>query len=208
MTAEPEASAYEKHIRALLACRACPRVEGRPVTGAVSGAQVMLVGQAPGPREAAEGRPFAYTAGRTLFRWFETVGVDQESFRRRVHIGAVIRCFPGKDPKNGGDRVPDREEISRCAPHLERELLLLGPKLVIVVGTLAAQQLLGVSTLASVVGVLHRASRAGLAFDAVALPHPSGRSTWLNRPENRELLERSLQLIRHHPAFRQTVAGS
>ena len=188
---------FAAHLAALFACRACPNVAGVPVTGAVHDARVMLVGQAPGPREADERRPFAYTAGKRLFQWIaEHVGLSEDEFRRRVHIGAVIRCFPGRDPKAGGDRVPDLAEIANCAAHLDRELALLRPELVIAVGTLASRQLLGVSELAAVVGRVHRASRAGHEFDIIVLPHPSGRSTWTNKPGNRELLEKSLRLIR------------
>ena len=195
-------SRFAAHLGALRACNACPNVVGPPVTGPVRGARVMLVGQAPGPREGAEGRPFAWTAGTRLFGWFrDALGIDESEFRRRVHIGAVIRCFPGRDPKSGGDRVPDRDEIARCGEHLDREIAILRPKLIIAVGTLSAQQLLGESELKRVVGVLHRASRAGRTFDVVVLPHPSGRSTWLNKPENAQLLARSLQLIRDHPAM-------
>ncbi len=188
---------FAAHLVALFACRACPNVAGLPVTGPVHDARVMLVGQAPGPREEGEGRPFAYTAGKRLFQWIaEHVGISEEEFRRRVHIGAVIRCFPGRDPKAGGDRVPDLSEIANCAAHLDRELGLLKPSLVIAVGTLASKQLLGISELAAVVGRVHRVSRAGHEFDVIVLPHPSGRSTWTNKPGNRELLERSLKLIR------------
>jgi len=72
---------------------------------------------------------------------------------------------------------------------------------VIAVGTLAAAQLVGISQLKDAVGRLHRAERAGRKFDVVVLPHPSGRSTWLNKPENAKLLRKSLELIRKHPAF-------
>jgi uracil-DNA glycosylase len=195
-------SRFDLHLDSLFQCRACPTVAGRPVTGAVRGAKVMLVGQAPGPREEDARKPFAYTAGKRLFSWFaEHLGVSEEEFRSRVYIGAVIRCFPGRDPKAGGDRVPGPDEIARCAAHLDRELTLLRPRLVISVGTLSAMQLLGVSQLKDVVGVLHRVTRGGVTFDVVVLPHPSGRSTWTNKPENAELLRRSLQLIREHPAF-------
>ena len=188
---------FAAHLEALFSCRACPNVMGTPVTGVVPDARVMLVGQAPGPREQDAGRPFAYTAGRRLFAWFEEhVGLTEEEFRRRVQISAVIRCCPGRDPKAGGDRVPDAVEIARCAAHLDREIALLRPELVIAVGTLAAKQLLGVSELASIVGRGHRVSRAGHAFDLVVLPHPSGRSTWTNKPANRALLEKSLKLIK------------
>ena len=195
-------TAFERHLATLFSCRACPNVAGEPVTGAVAGTKVMLIGQAPGPREAIEKRPFAFTAGRRLFRWFEDIGVPEDELRRRVHIGAVIRCFPGRDPKNGGDRVPDDSEIARCGAHLDREIAILKPKLVIAVGTLAARQLAGIAELKHAVGVLHRTRRAGRSFDVVVLPHPSGRSTWLNKGENAALFERSLQLIGEHEAFR------
>jgi len=97
---------FARHLETLYACRACPNVIGEPVTGAVANARVMLVGQAPGPHEVEDRRPFAYTAGRRLFSWFAQFGVSEELFRARVHIAAVIRCFPGRDEKAGGDRVP------------------------------------------------------------------------------------------------------
>jgi uracil-DNA glycosylase len=163
---------FAAHLEALFACRACPNVMGEPVTGAVADARVMLVGQAPGPREASFGRPFAYTAGKRLFAWFEQfVGIDEETFRKRIHIAAVIRCFPGRDPKAGGDRVPDATEIANCAAHLDRELRMLRPELVIAVGTLAAKQLIGQAELKAIVGHVHRVTRAGHAFDVVVLPH-------------------------------------
>jgi uracil-DNA glycosylase len=195
--------AFARHLETLYACRACPNVVGQPVTGAVRGARVMLVGQAPGPHEEEHARPFAYTAGKRMFGWFaDVLGVSEEAFRERVHISAVIRCFPGKDLKGGGDRVPDAEEIARCGAHLDREIALLAPRLVIAVGTLASAQLVGISQLKDAVGRRHGAKRAGRRFDVVVLPHPSGRSTWLNKPENAKLLRSSLDLILDHPAFR------
>ncbi len=193
---------FEQHIEILRACRACPNVFGEPVTGAVAGARVMLVGQAPGPHEVEDRRPFAYTAGRRLFGWFaDRFGITEHELRARVHMCAVIRCFPGKDPKNGGDRVPAPVEIANCGAHLDRELRLLRPELVIAVGTLASAQLVGIAQLKDAVGRLHRAERAEVSFDVVVLPHPSGRSTWLNKKENAEMLEESLRLIGEHEAF-------
>ena len=195
----------ERHLAQLYACRACPQVEGRPVTGAVAGARVLLVGQAPGPREGDEGRPFAWTAGRRLFQWFASIGASENDVRERVYIAAVARCFPGRAAA-GGDRPPSPDEIERCGAHLDAELRILKPELVICVGTHAAGAILGQTELAAVVGRKHQATRAGHRFDAVALPHPSGRSTWLNRDENRRLFERSLALIANHAAWR-SVAG-
>ncbi len=164
----------------------------------------MLVGQAPGPHEVEDKRPFAYTAGRRLFSWFDRFGIDETEFRRHIHMCAVIRCFPGRNEKGGGDRVPDALEIANCGAHLDREIHLLAPKLIVAVGTLAARELIGESELRTVVGKLHCAKRAGKSFDVVVLPHPSGRSTWLNKSENRALLDRSLDLIAAHPAWHAT----
>lgn len=196
-------SELDRHIARLYACRACPNVVGRPVTGPVEGARILLVGQAPGPHEVEERRPFAYTAGRKLFGWFAQFGVDEKRFRESVFIAAVIRCFPGKGI-GGGDRVPDPAEIANCAPHLDAEIAMVRPSLVIAVGTLASKQLLGEAALSRVVGRVHRASRAGRTFDVIVLPHPSGRSTWLNKRAHAAMLEQSLRRIGEHEAFIET----
>jgi uracil-DNA glycosylase len=197
---------FDRHFEDLRACAACPNVQGQSVTGYVRDAGVILVGQAPGPHELIDRKPFAYTAGRRLFRWFAQIGATEVAFRERVHIGAVIRCFPGKD-RNGGDRVPDQDEIARCGVHLDRELAILKPGLVIAVGTLAAKQLVGSAVLDAIVGRVHRVKRAGRTFDVIVLPHPSGRSTWTNKPANAALLRKSLELLSEHAAWRASFAS-
>ena len=49
----------------------------------------MLIGQAPGAHEGPAGKPFAWTAGKTMFRWFGELGVDEAAFRERVYMAAV-----------------------------------------------------------------------------------------------------------------------
>lgn len=192
----------DEHLPALYACRRCPTVEGRPVTGAVAGARAMLVGQAPGPHEIEPGRPFAHTAGARLFEWFETIGWSEPEFRRHVHICAIARCFPGRTPDGRSDRLPNRREIANCSGWLDAEMEMLRPALVIAVGKLAIEELLGKGKLTDVVGRSFRAERADHQFDLVPLPHPSGRSTWLNKPDHRELLAHALELVRAHPAMK------
>ncbi|WP_437818436.1 uracil-DNA glycosylase family protein [Sorangium sp. So ce1078] len=195
--------------RELEACRACPKMIGPVVHGPAVPSRILLVGQAPGPREGSFGRPFAWTAGRTLFRWFEAaLGVREEEFRRRIYMSAVARCFPGK-AKGGGDRKPDPEEILRCRTHLEREVGILKPRLILPVGGLAVEQVLGHrGPLAGVIGEARRARFHGVEADVICLPHPSGASTWHKTEPGISLLGRALRLIAEHPEARRAFAGA
>src|SRR5688572_7298145 len=134
---KPRSLPLVAHLAEVSACRACPDMIGPVITPRpVADARVYLVGQAPGPREGELGRPFAWTAGKQLFRWFEGLGVNEESFRSRAYIAAMCRCFPGKTAQ-GGDRVPSPLEVERCSRWMRREIELLRPELVIPVGKLA-----------------------------------------------------------------------
>ena len=186
--------------RALQACRACPKMVGPVVHGPAVPSRILLVGQAPGPREGSFGRPFAWTAGRTLFRWFEeALGATEAEVRERIYFAAVARCFPGKAP-GGGDRRPDPQEIERCGAFLRREVDALQPRLVLPVGTLAIEQVLGVKgPLSGVVGTVHRAQYHGIELDVLPLPHPSGASTWHRTEPGKGLLYQALRLLACHP---------
>ncbi len=179
-------------------------MSGPPVTGAPALSPVFLIGQAPGNREIEVHRPFAWTAGKTLFGWFDSIGLQEQAFRERVYMAAVCRCFPGKHPR-GGDRVPDREEIADCAPWMAAELRLLKPRLILPVGKLAIGQWLPVRSLAEVVGKCHRIEHPGGGADLIPLPHPSGASTWHRTEPGRSLLHKALKLISKHPAWRAVL---
>jgi uracil-DNA glycosylase len=193
-------------LRELDGCSACPKMIGPVVHGPPVVSRVMLVGQAPGPREGSFGRPFAWTAGRTMFRWFEeALGVDEATFRERVYMAAVARCFPGK-AKGGGDRKPDAEEIERCKTWLARESAILQPELIVAVGTLAIEQVLGERRLlAEVVGTTRRARWHGREVEVVALPHPSGASPWHKIEPGKTLLSKALARLAKHPAMRDAL---
>ncbi|WP_437947112.1 uracil-DNA glycosylase family protein [Sorangium sp. So ce296] len=195
--------------RELEACRACPKMIGPVVHGPPVPSRILLIGQAPGPREGSLGRPFAWTAGRTLFRWFEAaLGVREDELRRRVYMSAVARCFPGK-AKGGGDRKPDPEEILRCRTHLAREVGILEPRLILPVGSLAVEQVLGHrGPLAGVIGEARRARFHGVEADVICLPHPSGASTWHRTEPGISLLGRALRLIAEHPEAARAFAGA
>lgn len=172
------------------------------VIGTPVASKVLLIGQAPGFKEIEVRRPFAWTAGKTLFSWFETIGLEEASFRDRVYMAAVCRCFPGKNPK-GGDRVPAPEEIVNCAPWLEAEVRLLKPELIVPVGKLAISRLMDVAQLKDVVGQKFDLTVSGVRTDVVPLPHPSGASTWHRTEPGKRLLKRALATIAKHPAWRR-----
>jgi len=180
------------------ACRACdrcvrdgiipaaaPTFQGRP------DAPFFLVGQAPGPVEVEERRPFAGRAGRELGRWMARAGfASDEEFRRLTYIAAVMRCFPGRLPAGKGDRPPPGRALRNCASWLDAELALLRPRVLIAVGQLAIRRFLGPGSLEE---------RVGRTFGedplVIPLPHPSGQSRWLNDLANRDRLARALEAL-------------
>jgi uracil-DNA glycosylase len=193
--------AIKRHQTRLRKCTACPQMIGPVVTGRPVQSPVMLIGQAPGDKEGAAGRPFAWTAGKTLFKWFAQIGMDEDAFRSRVYMTAVCRCFPGKNPK-GGDRVPDSGEIERCRQWLSAEYALLRPRLLLPVGKLAISQFMPVTRLTEVIGRQHRLTLDDGECDLIPLPHPSGASTWHRTQPGKTLLREALSLIEAHPAWR------
>lgn len=179
-------------------------MHGPPVVGQPVASPVLLVGQAPGDREIELQRPFAWTAGKTLFKWTAGIGLDERQFRERVYMAAVCRCFPGKNPK-GGDRVPSPEEVANCAPWLEAEVKLLRPRLIIPTGKLAIGRFVEFDKLAEVVGRKLRLETDEYRTDLIALPHPSGASTWHRTEPGKTLLAKALGLIKRHPAWKSLL---
>ncbi|MEM7404114.1 MAG: uracil-DNA glycosylase family protein [Pseudomonadota bacterium] len=197
-------SALSRHRDELLSCTRCPKMIGPVVSGRPNLSPVLMVGQAPGDREGPAGRPFAWTAGKTLFKWYASIGLEEEAFRELAYMAAVCRCFPGKNPK-GGDRVPDAIEIANCATWLDAEIALLQPTLLIPVGKLAIARFVDVKKLTEVIGQPRKVTYGGHSMDMIALPHPSGASTWHHTEPGKTLLREALAQIAAHPAWRQLV---
>jgi uracil-DNA glycosylase len=152
----------------------------------------MIIGQAPGVTEADVGRPFNASSGRRLFEWLAEVGWQEDVFRATQYMTAVTKCFPGKAAGGKGDRVPTRAEQKLCASFLEQEIALVQPVVLLPVGGLAVSKFLGRVKLTEAVGTVHQ-------FDGrwvVPLPHPSGASLWLNRPQNRQRVQQALDHLR------------
>jgi uracil-DNA glycosylase len=191
----------EDHVIRLVQCRRCPRMHSTPVSGGAVVSDVMLIGQAPGPREPVLQKPFAHTAGRTLFQWFEKFcGLPELTVRSKIYFAAVCRCFPGKTMA-GGDRVPAPNEIRNCSSWMDEEIEILRPRLIIPIGRLAIAQFIECTKLEKVIGRKFRVRRAGHTFDLIPLPHPSGASPWHKILPGKQLTERAMRQVARHPAI-------
>jgi len=201
-------------------CKKCAEMVGIPVHGCVAKTKIIAIGQAPGVHEEQFAKPFAYTAGKKLFQWFESIGLVEEEFRKKINLSAVCRCFPGK--AKSGDRKPSRDEVENCRPHLEAEIRFHKPSLIIPIGKLAIEQFLEELSgcnyimedgnvfskkykLNDVIGRSFRLMKYGVDFDLIPLSHPSGLNAWNNRPSGKEKIKQALNLIREHSAFQEVL---
>src|SRR5690242_11196138 len=139
----PERPTLAKLREAAQDCRACELYKG--ATQAVVGegparAKAMLVGEQPGDREDIEGHPFVGPAGALLDRALEEAGIA----RGDVFITNVVKHFRFR--ARGKRRIhqrPDREHVQACRPWLDAELALVKPHVLVCMGAVAAQGLLG-----------------------------------------------------------------
>ncbi len=180
-------------------CSKCfPRGGNCPVpgTGQAKKGGLFLIGQAPGIREPAAQKNFAWTAGKRLFQWFMTLGIPEENIRKYAYITAVTRCYPGKASHGKGDRKPNPEEIANCAPYLDESLRLLSPTVVVLIGGMAIERILGPHKFSEIIGQEFKRFLPGGDAWVIPIPHPSGASPWPYLPGNKEKLEMALSLIK------------
>jgi uracil-DNA glycosylase len=174
-------------------CRACVdagyQLESMPVIAPGEGQRAYMFGQAPGIVEGEERRPWRGRAGKTLRRWLE---MDEDEFYATFYCASVTRCYPGRPASGRGDRTPGLEEQQLCEFWRDHELRLLKPELIVTVGGLAARRLLDVRSVSECVGLRYALGEATV----IPLPHPSGASSWLNVPANRERVGAAVELIR------------
>jgi uracil-DNA glycosylase len=181
-------AALAKEIRACRVCRDAPRYgpplphEPRPVFQASTSARLCIVGQAPGVRAHASGRPYTDPSGVRLRSW---LGIGEDIFYdpQIVAVAAMGFCFPGLDA-NGGDLPPRRE----CAELWRERLFELLPnlELILLVGQYAQKWRLGAKTVAKglsdTVGRWRDLYRSGDRLRLMPMPHPSWRNNaWLKR---------------------------
>ena len=145
--ADPAWDALAGEVRA---CTRCGLHAGRTQTvfGVGNrGAELLVVGEAPGADEDRQGEPFVGRAGQLLNSMLRAM----RSPRQTVYIANVLKCRPP------GNRDPAPEEVRCCLPYLQRQIDLIAPRLMLAVGRIAAQSLLATDTpIGKLRGVVHR----------------------------------------------------
>lgn len=172
----------------------------RPVFRGHAGQRLMVVGQAPGPSSGQRGVPYTGATGTALQAWLERAGFGEGALHRDCYLTSLTKCFPGPARSGGkGDRPPSAAEIALCSRHLDREIALVRPDIVLSLGRLATERLDPTARrlpLHDLVGSRRPVERAGHPFFLLPLPHPSGVSRWLNDLANRVRLEEALSMLR------------
>lgn len=156
-------------------CVKCPLSAGRTLAVPGEGAErplVVVVGEGPGAEEDRTGRPFVGPAGRYLDEWLSAVGLSRES---NAFIANIVKCRPP------GNRDPLPVETRACMGYLQRQIRLLSPRVILTVGRIAAQILLGAST---GIGALRGKVYTWEGIPLVPTYHPSAvlRDQSLRRP--------------------------
>lgn len=172
-------------VRACTRCLLCDsRTQGVPGEGSAT-ASLLLIGEGPGAREDATGRPFVGPAGKLLDEILAAIGISRQS----VFIANIVKCRP---PQN---RKPLPDEVAACLPYLHRQIRLIAPKVIVALGGTAAESLLGVR---KSIGELRGAVHTLDGIPVIVTYHPAAllrnpnwkKPTWDDVRIARQLLDR------------------
>jgi uracil-DNA glycosylase len=158
--------------QAVAGCASCglSRTRTRTVFGAGSRrAGWMFIGEAPGAEEDARGEPFVGQAGRLLDNMLAEAGLGRDrAGAQAVYIANVIKCRPP------GNRNPETAEVAACAPYLQRQIDLLQPHIIVVMGRFATQALLATdASIASLRGRVHEFVAGERRYPVIVTYHPA-----------------------------------
>ena len=142
---EAKAAAMQELRERALVCVKCPHLASsrQNVVFGVGdiNAALMFVGEAPGADEDAQAEPFVGAAGQLLTRIIQTMGLTRET----VYIGNILKCRPDTPGQSAGNRKPTPEEMKTCIPYLHSQIDLIRPKVLVGLGGVAIEGLLGQS---------------------------------------------------------------
>lgn len=127
---------WEKLEESINGCNKCKLCTGRKniVFGAGNkNADIMFIGEGPGADEDIQGEPFVGKAGQLMDKAFEALEIE----RNNVYIGNIVKCRP---PQN---RNPELDEVKACMDYLRNQVLLIKPKIIVLLGSVALKNILG-----------------------------------------------------------------
>ncbi len=181
----------------LAECRLCLEagyeIFPRAIYSGTIQAKMMIIGQAPGITEKEAGRPFNAGSGTRLFQWLAEAGIEENWFRQTQYMTSITKCYPGRARSGSGDRVPSRKEQELCRPHLDEEISLVDPALIIPVGRLSINKFFPKDLpLDEVIGTEKSINGRWV----IPLPHPSGASRWHQSEANRQRISQAIEHIR------------
>ncbi len=133
MSAEITWDLFERQVEACQLCPLCRQIQHKVPGQGDRSAPLMLIGEGPGQTEDEEGLAFVGAAGQLLTRMLGAIGLPRE----RVYICNIVKCRP---PHN---RVPTPEEAAACRIHLRMQTYLVRPKVIVLLGSTAAKNILG-----------------------------------------------------------------
>lgn len=161
----PGNAAWDSLRSEVAACRRCALAESRTQTVFGVGhpqAEWMIIGEAPGADEDRQGEPFVGRAGQLLNQMLRAIGLARE----QVFIANILKCRP---PNN---RDPQPGEVAACSGYLQQQIEMIQPKIILAVGRIAAQNLLGTDlTVGRLRGTVHRLQPQNLPL--VVTYHPA-----------------------------------
>ncbi len=129
----------EKVKKSVFSCKKCPLYETKRNYVFGEGnidAEIMFVGEAPGEDEDIQGRPFVGRAGQLLTKMIKAMGYE----RSEVYIANILKCRPP------GNKTPDKKLRMTCFPHLQKQIAIIKPKVIVALGKVSAHTLLDTDT--------------------------------------------------------------
>ncbi len=171
----PEGATMSHLVRMVEECTRCPLADTRTHTVFGEGAlpaRLLIIGEGPGADEDATGRAFVGKAGQYLDTWLSPLGLSRET---NVYLANIIKCRP---PEN---RNPHSAEVASCLPFVKRQIRLVKPELILLVGGVASSALLETSEgVGKLRGRFHRYG----GVPVLVTYHPAGvlRNPDLRRP--------------------------
>lgn len=186
-TSPREVGGWETLNRRMLGCNQCDLSKTRHTVVIGEGplsSRLMVIGEAPGAEEDLRGRPFVGRAGVLLDNIFSAVGLSREE----IYITNIVKCRP---PRN---RNPSLIEIVACQDYLHTQIRMISPVLIIALGKVAAQSLLGnQGSMQEMAGQLYECRLAEVAYPLMVTYHPA---YLLRRPKEKKKAWRDWQRIR------------